>query len=138
MGEEKSIFRKESMDRIASPEQVDDYIHIASPGVWFMLVAVLLLLAGGIAWGFAGRLETKLSVEGVSSGGSAVVVIEKEQADSLQTGSTAYSSGYKGQVVRTDEEGNKLSVTVQIPGMPDGVVEILLVTESVAPISFLV
>lgn len=137
MEEEKSIFRKESLDRLASPEQVDDYIRIASPGVWFMLTAVLLLLAGVIAWGFAGRLETKLSVEGVSSDGTAVVVIEKEQADSLQTGSKAYSGSCEGQVVRIDEEGNDLSVTVRIPDMPDGAVEVTLVTESVAPVSFL-
>jgi len=137
MEEKNSIFRKESLDRIASPEQVDDYIHIASPGVWFLLTAVLLLLAGLIAWGFAGRLETRLTVEGVSSGGSAVVVLSQKQAPSLQVGAKAYAGAREGEVTEVVRQGDELAVTVYIPGLRDGAAEITLVTESVAPISFL-
>ena len=31
------IFRKKSLDRISSPEQLNDYIRVANPGIWMIL-----------------------------------------------------------------------------------------------------
>ena len=40
------LFRKKSMDRVSSPEQLNDYIRVTSPGLWLVLAAVVILLAG--------------------------------------------------------------------------------------------
>ena len=45
-----SIFRQKSMDRVSSPEALDDYIRVTTPSVWLVLVAVAVLLAGVLAW----------------------------------------------------------------------------------------
>lgn len=45
------IFRKKSLDRISSPEQLNDYIRVANPGIWMILAAVIILLAGGVRVG---------------------------------------------------------------------------------------
>ena len=45
------IFRKKSLDRISSPEQLNDYIRVANPGIWMILAAVIILLAGVCVWG---------------------------------------------------------------------------------------
>jgi len=37
------IFRKKSLDRISSPEQLNDYIRVANPGIWMILAAVIIL-----------------------------------------------------------------------------------------------
>ena len=37
------LFRKKSMEKITSPENLNDYIRVASPGVWMTLCAVILL-----------------------------------------------------------------------------------------------
>ena len=42
--EKKSIFRKETLDRISSPEQLSDYLHVTNPTVWLILTAVIVLL----------------------------------------------------------------------------------------------
>lgn len=34
------MFRKEALERISSPEQLTDYLHVTNPGVWAVLVAV--------------------------------------------------------------------------------------------------
>ena len=47
---DNSIFRKQSLDRIKSPEQLNDYLHVTSPAIWVVLVAVLLLLGALFAW----------------------------------------------------------------------------------------
>ncbi len=54
-----SIFRKKTMDRISSPEQLNDYIRVTSPSVWLVLLALVLLLAGILAWSIFGTLEAK-------------------------------------------------------------------------------
>ena len=44
MDEKTSIFRKKSIARISSPEQLNDYICVSSPSVWLLLAAVAVLL----------------------------------------------------------------------------------------------
>lgn len=53
---ENSLFRKKSIDKISSPEKLDDYIRVTTPSVWITLIAILLLLVGAILWGTLGEL----------------------------------------------------------------------------------
>ena len=48
--EESSLYRKESMERIQSPEQLNDYLRITNPTIWILLIAVIILLAGMLIW----------------------------------------------------------------------------------------
>ena len=43
---ENPIFRKKSLDRISSPEALDDYLRVTTPAIWLILTAVIMLLAG--------------------------------------------------------------------------------------------
>ena len=54
-----SIFREKSMDRVSGPESLNDYIRVTSPSVWITLLALLVLLAGLLAWSIFGRIEVK-------------------------------------------------------------------------------
>ncbi len=63
----ETVFRKKTLDRISSPEQITDYLRVTNPGIWVVLVAVILLLAGGAAWSMGGTLETKAEVKIVVS-----------------------------------------------------------------------
>ncbi len=47
---EKQLFRKASMERIRSPETLDDYLRITTPAVWVVLAAILLVLIGALVW----------------------------------------------------------------------------------------
>ena len=53
--------------RISSPEQVDDYIRVTTPGMWLLVAAMLILLCALILWG----LTTKLRVKDDGSNGQA-------------------------------------------------------------------
>ena len=46
------LFRKKSVDKVSSPEQLNEYIRVANPGVWMVLAAIVILLAGVVVWGF--------------------------------------------------------------------------------------
>ena len=63
-----SVFRKKSLERISSPEQINDYIRVITPGMWILLVVIVLLIVAGIAWG----LCVTLTVTDVNSAGETV------------------------------------------------------------------
>ena len=52
-----SIFREKSMQRISSPDQMDDYIRVTTPSVWIALLALVILLVGILAWTVLGTME---------------------------------------------------------------------------------
>ena len=51
-----SIFRQKSIDKISSPEKLDDYIKVTTPSVWITLIAIVLLLAGAVVWSIFGAV----------------------------------------------------------------------------------
>ena len=53
----KTIFREKSMERISSPEELNDRIRVATPSLWLVLAALVLLLAGMLAWCVFGTVE---------------------------------------------------------------------------------
>ena len=56
---EKSIFREKNMKRVSSPEALNDYIHVITPSVWIVLIALVVLLAGILAWSIFGSVEVE-------------------------------------------------------------------------------
>ena len=53
----KGIFRKKSIERVSGPESLSDYIRVTTPSVWIVLIALVVLLVGMLAWGIFGRIE---------------------------------------------------------------------------------
>ena len=51
MNEKKNIFRKANLERMSSPEKLNDYIRVSNPSVWVILVAIAILLIGVLVWG---------------------------------------------------------------------------------------
>lgn len=57
MSEGKKIFREKSMERLSGPEELNDYIRVITPSVWAVLIAVVVLLIGILAWSILGKME---------------------------------------------------------------------------------
>ena len=81
---ENQLFRKSSIERVSSPEQLNDYVCVSNPSVWMILAAVIVLLIGVCAWGVFGKLDTKISTAGVSQNGILLCSRRKRRAN--QTG----------------------------------------------------
>ena len=66
--ESNTIFRNKSIEKVSSPEQLNDYIQVTTPSVWIMLVAVIILLVGMLIWGIFGEIHvnTENGVETVA------------------------------------------------------------------------
>ncbi len=59
-----SLYREKSLERISSPDRLNDYIRVSTPGLWFVLLAVLILLAGALVWAVFGTIDIH-TAEGV-------------------------------------------------------------------------
>ena len=52
------LFREKSVEAVESPESLNDYLKVTSPGVWLVLASVVVLLIGAILWGVFGHIRT--------------------------------------------------------------------------------
>jgi len=62
---EPGIFRKSSLERISSPERLNEYIKITNPGIWSILLACLALLIAVGFWGVYGNIPDSVRADGV-------------------------------------------------------------------------
>lgn len=62
--DKNEIFRKSNLERISSPEKMNNYIKVINPSVVIMLIGLGLLLIGGLAWGFFGNIPQTEALEG--------------------------------------------------------------------------
>lgn len=70
------IFRKVALERLSSPEQLDQLLAVTSPKSWLALAGAGAILAAALAWGFFGSIPTEAYGEGIliRQGGVAEVV----------------------------------------------------------------
>lgn len=78
------IFRKKSVDKMSSPEQLNDYIKVTNPGVWMILTAIIVLLIGVCVWGIFGKLETKITVAAESLDGRMVLYVKESDVEDIK------------------------------------------------------
>lgn len=84
---DQKLFREKAVKRASSPEQLDEYIRVANPGIWIILLAVMVFLIGVCVWGFFGRLETSVEAVAVSDGETTVCYLaDSETVSSVKAG----------------------------------------------------
>ena len=93
MAEGNGLFREKSIGRVSSPEQLDDYMRVANPGVWTLLAAVIALLIGVCVWGVFGRLDTFADTAVVSDGERSFCVVRSEYMDDVAEGAVVEAEG---------------------------------------------
>ena len=71
----QSLFREKSIERIESPEKLNDYLKVTSPGVWLVLITVIVILAGVCIWGVFGRIQATAPAAVVSKDGESVCLV---------------------------------------------------------------
>lgn len=130
-----TLFRKEALDRISSPEQLNDYLHVTSPGIWVVLMAVILLMAGVLVWSSVGTLETKSPAKIIVKDHVAkVVVMDKSRLEKGMIIREASQEFYIASVAE-DEYGRQMGVAEV--SLPNGKYDAIVVTEQTRPMDFL-
>ncbi len=98
MAEESSVFRKKSIDRVNSPEVLNDYIKVANPTVWISLISIVIFLAGVCVWGAVGRIETCRDAVAVSSDGVTYIYVSDTLSE-VNNGMPVRVNDFEGTVI---------------------------------------
>ena len=77
------LFREKSMERVSSPEQLNDYIRVANPSIWIALSAVIILLVGICVWGVFGKLDTVLNVGAITEGEQTICYVKESDIGNI-------------------------------------------------------
>jgi hypothetical protein len=159
---EQNLYRKESMEKVTSPDQLNDYIRVAKPSVWILLAAVIILLSGIVCWSIFGHITT--SVRGACSVGSdsaAYLYVSPDDASKLKTGMdvsvTVQGQTVKAKISTIDADPSVMDndeylqyysgiaagslcvrVSLENAGLPEGTYQAGVLIESISPISFII
>ena len=129
-----SLFREKSIQKVQSPDNLNEYIRVSNPGIWILLVSIAFLLLGLCIWGCFGQLRTVISVEATCENGVVSCLLPDDNAAGVQPGMTAELGGRTGTV--TQVSGNECTIEMEEP-LADGVYTAEILVETIHPISFL-
>ena len=62
---ENSLFRKSALEKVSSPEQLNEYMKVAGPGIWAILIGLAVTFAAFVVWGFAGSIPETVEINGI-------------------------------------------------------------------------
>ncbi len=134
---DNQLFRQKSMDRISSPEQLQDYMRVTNPGIWMVLAAVIAILVGMIVFSVVGRLESRVAVQAVCNHGKVSVTLPAAQIETVKTGMPLRVGDQEAPITYIYENEQGETVASAEMNVPEGRHDAVIVTEVIAPISFL-
>ncbi len=89
----RSIFRKQAQDQLDNPDDLNKYLRVIHPSGWLMLLSVVVLLGGLLAWGFFGSVETSVSTVAVNMEGDVMCFLSTDSVSRIRKGDAAYVNG---------------------------------------------
>ena len=150
-------------EKITSPDQLNDYIRVTSPGAWIILSSILVFLAGFFIWIFNGRLEISFSSYVYTEGEKSSAFLPADRALKLKRGMIVRLSenGDSGEVINVSDSSLSFSEISQLIGErnalamnidsntrlmkadlsftnpPEKISRAVFITDKVKPVSFL-
>ncbi len=118
---EQPLFRKESIERVSSPEQLSDYLHVTSPAIWVVLAAVVLLLASLFVWSGVTAVESYATGTAEVRGGVLTLTFDDaERADNVEVGMNVKVGDLVTPVRSIGTDGDGRLLAVADANLPDG------------------
>ena len=152
-----SLFRKKNPEKIESPESLNDYLQVTSPGVWLVLITIVVFLIGTCIWGFFGHIDSKAKAAVISENGSSICLVPADALQSVIKNRTLSLDGadyalapdtLSPEVISEDTNiywilagnyaiGDIVYIVPLTASLPDGVYSGTIITERISPFSLL-
>lgn len=135
----KEIFRKKSLEKVQSPENLNDYIRVSNPGVWLLLVSIIILLAGVCVWGIFGHVDSTVPSVVYVEQGKAVCYVEEKDITSVHTGMTVKFANCEAKISKIgdiSDRGYTCFLTMDST-VDDGYYDSNVIVKSYRPLSFI-
>ena len=158
MAENKfKLFREKNMEQIESPEALNDYLQVTSPGIWIVLATIVVFLVGACIWGAFGHIDSTVKAAVVADGKETVCLVPESALSkvvedrSVKIENTEYELSpetLEPQVISEDTniywmlagDLNIGDIVYSIPlseSLDEGVYSGTIVTETLTPMSLL-
>ena len=72
--------------KVNSPDQLNQYIRLSNPGVWILLLAIVVLLVGVCIWGYFGKIDTKIKSVVISDNYTSYLYVKEEDIAKIKNG----------------------------------------------------
>lgn len=106
-----ALFRKVALERLSTPERLDQPWKVTSSKEWLALLGIFLMLGAAVLWGFEGSLATKVTAQGViihrggvvnivAPGTGPVLRLDVKVGDMVQANQTIGEIAQPGQMER--------------------------------------
>ena len=152
------LFREKSLKKVNSPEDLNDYVKVANPGVWLLLGALIILLIGTLVWSIYGKLDTVVQALGVVENKQVNIYIKESDMEKIDENTIFKLDNNEIQITSKSKEPivvdkefseymlhvGELSVNEWVyvikaqTDVSDGVYPIEVIIESIKPISFVI
>jgi len=107
--EKNKIFREKTLNKVSSPESLNDYICIVKPGVWAILVAIIVLIVGTLIWVSTLTIATDtVKCAAVVKNNEVSVYFNKDDRSKVESGMEFEILDQKYEIPDTEIKGKKL------------------------------
>lgn len=133
----EQLFRKKSIDRISSPEKLDEYLKVSTPHLWLVTLAVLVLLVGVLVWASVDTLETKINTVASIQDQTVEIVLTGSDAEKVKAGMTVRIGTSEAIIEQVKYDEFDRAIAIGSTDIEDGNYKAEIVVESIHPIRFL-
>ncbi|MBB4807359.1 HlyD family secretion protein [Chryseobacterium defluvii] len=98
------FFRKSALEKLSTPEKLDQLIKVTGPKAWIALFTVVIALGTGIGWAIFGKVKTKLNAVGVVLGGEVHEVVATSQGQLVKLQVSIGNKVKKGDIIATVQQ----------------------------------
>lgn len=98
------FFRKSALEKLSTPEKLDQLIKVTGPKAWIALTTVAVALFVGLLWAFMGTVKTNLDVIGVVLGGEVHEVVATSQGQLVELKVSIGDKVMKGDIIATIQQ----------------------------------
>ena len=78
------LFRKTSLEKLSSPEQLDKMIVITPPSFWMALSGAGLVIVVALIWSILGRLPVNVETQGIYVNNGGIYSVYSEMAGIIE------------------------------------------------------
>ena len=102
-GTNKASSDKKALDRLQSPDDLDKYLRMTTPGIWVSIIACVAILLGIIAWAVFGSVSDHITKKGGAGVDGIVCFVDTDTALRIKPGDFAYVDGNLETVLYVEE-----------------------------------
>ena len=118
---EQSLFRKESLKRVSSPEQLNEYLRVTSPASWVVFGAALLLIVSLLIWSSVTAVESYVAGKAeVQNGVLTLTFDDSKKAENVEIGMDVRVGDTMTPVMSIGQDSDGNVFAVADTKLPDG------------------